>query len=55
MLLFLASLFPLAQLPTARQSFYTGLLLYAPQLAFFIKIFGPFAASLYLLLALNLG
>jgi apolipoprotein N-acyltransferase len=58
-LLFLYCLVRLVDLRTARQAFYTGLIVglacYAPHLAFFATIFGPAAAALWLVLAFWLG
>ncbi len=58
-LLSLVFLLRLRRAATVRRAFYGGLLagigIMAPQLAFFWKIFGPFAAVLWLLLAFWLG
>jgi apolipoprotein N-acyltransferase len=59
MLIFLFSLLRLAQVRTSRQAmnigWVLGLLIYGPQLAFFWTIFGPGAATLWLVLAFWLG
>ncbi len=55
----LACLFPLVHTKTPRIAFYTGLvlgiLLYAPQLAFFWNIFGVAAIGLWILLSVWMG
>lgn len=56
---FLACLFTLSRLGTWRRAFYCGLgiglAIYAPQLSFFWKIFGPAAIALWTVLALWIG
>jgi len=58
-LLFLFSLFQLRNLGSSRKAFYFGLTMgfaiYAPQLNFFWKLFGPAAIVLWLVLAFWLG
>src|SRR5437763_11611793 len=58
-LLSLLCLCVLARLPTARRAFYVGLLtgvaMFAPHLAFFWTIFGPFASLLCLVAGLPIG
>lgn len=58
-LVWLGALFALRRLPCGRWAFYTGLAIgagmYAPQLAFFWRIFGPAAVALWLVLAFWLG
>src|SRR5881394_2440023 len=57
--LYLYFLFQLAALPTPRKAFYFGLVIgygvYAPHLAFFLKIFGWPAMALWTVLAFWLG
>src|SRR5262245_45084540 len=58
-LVFLFCIFRLRNVASSRKAFYMGLaigmLLYAPQLAFFWKLFGPPATALWLVLAFWLG